>query len=502
MLNLIPQPQKITYMNDGRTKISSVCLGESMLSAEAEDDFLSFCKSLGLAVDEGGTKIKFTACESLGEEAYVLSADDEITIKAGTASGQLYALQTLKQILFQQRNAVEHVEITDYPRHKIRGFMLDSGRYFFPVRDVKTIIRRMALHKMNFLHLHLTEDQGWRVEVDKYPLLTEIGSKRRRTNFNHKAYSGFYTKNDIREIVRYAHAFCIKVMPEFDIPGHCRSALACYSYLGCFDRKLPVADHWGVKHDVLCAGKESTYQFAEDIIDEFCELFPDEYFHIGGDEVPKHRWKLCPHCQQKMKEQGLRDEEELQCYFMNRIKDYLVSKGRQVFMWSWELENVSSIDSNLGFTRCGDLDIGSRPFIDTSTDAYYIDFPYGYISLADTANHKVYDGECLGVEATLWTEYVPDMKKGDRMSYPRIGAMCETAWNGSNSWETFSRKIQYYYSYLNKNDIGYADLSKASPNRVKGFVEGLLFEKRQLTWEGLRNLFDDRKVEQMAKKKQ
>lgn len=500
MLNLIPQPQKINYFDSGKTNITSVCLGEGLLSADAKDDFFSFCKSLGISVNDSGIKIEFIADENLEEEAYVLSVSDKITVKASNAAGQLYALQTLKQILFQQEKLIEHVEITDCPHHKIRGFMLDSGRYFFPVNDVKTIIRRMALHKMNFLHLHLTEDQGWRIEIDKYPLLTSIGSVRKRTNFNHKPYSGFYTKNDIREIVRYAHAFCIKVMPEFDIPGHSRAALACYSHLGCFDRKLPVADHWGVKHDVLCAGKESTYEFAENIIDEFCELFPDEYFHIGGDEVPKHRWKLCPHCQQKIKELGLKDEEELQCYFMNRVKDYLVSKGKQTFMWSWELEDVSSIDNDLGFTRCGDIDIGSRPFIDTSTDAYYIDLPYGYVSLKDTANHKVYDGECLGVEVTLWTEYVPNMKKGDKMSYPRIGAMCETAWNGSNSWEEFSKKLGYYCSYLDKNNIGYSDLPTANPSKAKGFFEGLLFERRQLAWEGLPNIFDDKKVEKMAKK--
>ena len=251
----------------------------------------------------------------------------------------------------------------------------------------------------------------------------------------------------------------------------------------------------------MCAGKESTYKVVEDIVDELCELFPDKYFHIGGDEVPKHRWHLCPHCQAMMKKLGLNNEDELQCCFMNRINDYCAGKNKQAFMWSWDLKDDKLLPENLGFTKCGDINTGSRPFIDTSSKAYYIDLPYGYISLKDTANHKLYDGNCLGAEATLWTEYVPDMKKADKMTYPRLGAMCETVWRGENSYEQFHNKLDYYYSYLDKNRIGYSKLHFANPNRVLGFLQRLWFEKRQLTWEGLANIFGDLKVEHIAKKK-
>lgn len=498
MLTLIPRPTKIEY-NSGVLKLGAVSLGDSRLSSEAIDDFTSFVKACKIA--DGGVEISFVADDALDSEEYVLTIADRIIIKASSMAGELYALQTLKQIIFQSGDTLPCVTICDKPVKEVRGFMIDAGRYFFSVEDVKLMIRRMALHKLNLLHLHLTEDQGWRVEIDKYPLLTELGSIRKRTNFNHKQYSGFYTKADIRELIDYAHAFGISVMPELDIPGHSRASLACYSWLGCFDRALPVADHWGVKHDVLCAGKETTYEFVENVIDELCELFPDGYFHIGGDEVPKHRWSLCPHCQAKIKELGLKDEEELQCYFMNRVKDYLKSKGKQAFMWSWELKDSSCLDMDLGFTKCGELDTGDRPFIDTSTDAYYIDLPYGYISLKDSAEHTLLAGNCLGVEATLWSEYVPDIKKADLMTYPRLAAICDAGWNGESSFDYVSGALDFYYSFLDRNNIGYSNISAANPSRLRGFLQGLWFEKRQLTWEGLTNIIDDKRVERLAKER-
>lgn len=494
MLKTIPQVKK-SEINSGKSlKLKHIALGASLLSADAADDFLSFC-----ALPGGEENVVFYENSDLADEAYKITVNEKITVEASGAAGQLYALQTLKQIVFQYKNEIPYLEIYDEPKYKIRGFMLDSGRYFYSVSDVKKVIRRMALHKLNFLHFHLTEDQGWRVEIDKYPLLTEIGSKRKRTNFNHKPHGGFYTKKDIKEIVDYAHSFCIKVMPEFDIPGHCRAAIAAYKELSCFERELPVADHWGVKHDVLCVGKENTFKFVYDVIDELCEMFPDEYFHIGGDEVPKHRWDLCPCCNAKREELGLKDSDSLQFWFMNKIKDYCKAKGRQVFMWSWELDDDTALDTDLGFSKCDEMDTGERPFIDTSTSAYYIDLPYGQVRLKDTAEHKPYAGNCLGVEAALWTEYVPNLKKGDFMSFPRTGAMCETGWNGSCGYARFTEKLDFYYAFLDKNGIGYAKINAAQPNAVRGAVQSLLFERRQLAWEGLHNVFDDKKVERLAK---
>ncbi len=495
-MKIIPQPQCITELSKTVFDMKGFTLGKNSLSEEAKCDFLSFL-NLPQAEKEN---ILFKESTDLSDEEYIIETGSEIVIYSNSASGQLYALQTLKQILFQCGCKIPHIRVKDYPAHKFRGFMLDAGRYFFSVDDVKSIIRRMVLHKLNVLHLHLTEDQGWRIEIEKYPLLTEIGSSRKKTNFNHKAHSGFYTKADIKEIVDYAHAFCVKVMPEFDIPGHSRAAIAAYNELTCFPRKLPVADHWGVKHDVLCVGNEKTMQFVYDVLDEFFEMFPDEYIHIGGDEVPKHRWDLCPACNAKRKKLGLENSDALQFWFMNTVKDYCKSHGKQAFMWSWELEDDTLLHTDLGFTKCGEMNTGNRPFIDTSTQAYYIDLPYGYISLKDSANHKIYSGNAIGVEATLWTEYVPNMKKADTMSFPRTGCLAETGWSGSCTWETFSEKLDYYYSFLDKNNIGYAKANKANPNALRAKLSILLFERRQLVWEGLHNLFDDKKIEKIARK--
>lgn len=494
MLKLIPQVKDIYIDNSKFMRVNHIALAKNLLSNNAVKDFLDFCR-----LPAGETNIFFEEESRFDEEEYSIFISDRITVKSSSVLGQIHALQTLKQVIFQCKGRIPFLQIHDKPKYKIRGFMLDAGRYFYSVSDVKKIIRRMALHKLNFFHFHLTEDQGWRVETEKYPLLTEKGSKRSRTNFDHKPHSGYYSKNDIKEIVRYAHDFGIKVMPEFDIPGHSRAAIACYKELSCFERDLPVADHWGVKHDVLCVGKDSTFEFVYNVIDELCEMFPDEYIHIGGDEVAKHRWNLCPHCIAKRKELGIEDSDGLQFWFMNRVKEYCAAKGKKVFMWSWELENDNSIDADLGFTKCGEMNTGDRPFIDTSTDAYYIDLPYGKVSLKNTADHKPLSGNCLGVEATLWTEYVPDLKKGDRMSFPRVGAMSETGWSGSCSYADFEKKLHFYYSYLDENNIGYSDIGTANPNALKGALEVLWFERRQLAWEGLHNIFDDKKIEKLAK---
>lgn len=498
MIKIFPHPQSIQVSDSQVLNLKSVRINGD-LAEEIKNDFFGFLSSVGIS-EGADAEITLAADEKSDEEEYTVSISENILITYGSAAGQVYALQTLKQIFFQCRNALPYLEIKDKPTKKIRGFMLDSGRYFFSVNDVKLLLRRMALHKLNVFHFHITEDQGWRIESDKYPLLTEKGSVRKRTNFNFKEHRGFYTKEDIREIVRYAHVFGIKVMPEFDIPGHSRAAIACYPYLSCFNRKLPVADHWGVKHDVLCAGKESTYTFVRDIIDEFCELFPDEFFHIGGDEVPKHRWHICPECQKKMKALGLKSEDELQCNFMNEIKDYCKSKGKQAFMWSWDLKNCGNLDGDLGFTKCGEMNTYGRPFIDTSTNAYYIDLPYGYISLKDTANHKLLDGNCLGVEATLWTEYVPNIKKADRMTYPRLLPLCEAGWNGKSDYSGIEPMLDYYYAYLKQNGIGYSEIKSANPSKIRGKLQVIWFERRRLAWEGLHNIIDDKKAEKYAEK--
>ena len=225
MLNLIPTPN-FAEINEAKTlNVKSMAINEADINRDAIDDFYAFLSKINIQ-NGNGSQIEFVDDGSLDNEEYRLEISDKIRIYSNSLGGKIFALQTLKQILFQYGENVPCLTIKDKPAHEIRGFMLDVGRYFFSVDDVKLFIRKMSLHKLNFLHLHLTEDQGWRVEIDKYPLLTQIGSMRKKTNFNHKEHGGFYTKAQIKEIVDYAHNFAISVMPEFDIPGHSRSAMA------------------------------------------------------------------------------------------------------------------------------------------------------------------------------------------------------------------------------------------------------------------------------------
>lgn len=493
---IIPQVKELKSIGENAYDFSAVRFKNSPLSEAAEQDFLSFHKFK----ESEKENIIFTPQEDLPQEGYRLSAaGGVINIFYSHGAGAFYALQTLKQLLHQSNFNLPEIEITDSPAYEYRGAMLDVGRYFYSVDDVKKFIDRMALHKLNRFHFHLTEDQGWRVEIDRYPLLTQIGSRRSHTNFNNIPHGGFYTKAQIREIVDYCHAKYIKVMPEFDVPGHSRAAIAAYSELACFPRELPVATHWGVKKDVLCAGRESSYEFVFNVIDELCELFPDGLFHMGGDEVPKHRWRLCPECQKKIKEQNLKNEDELQEYFMNRVYDHLAAKGYQVFMWNYEDISPRILNENIGFTLCNGKHFG-RPCIDTRGNTYYYDLPFGYISLADVCKNGVCDG-AIGAEAQIWTEYIPNLKKADMLANPRLAAMCENVWCGKCEEQELYAKLGAYESMLDKLGIAYTpNMNKLNPNPVRKKLSGLWFEKRQLDWEGLTILIDDKKVENAAKK--
>lgn len=493
---LIPEPRSIKTDRMRTFDFSKIKLGASPLNETAQNDFLQFAGR----PQADAPNILFQTDRALAPEAYRLNICEKITIFSRDGAGAFYALQTLKQILLQCGDQLPYCEIEDAPAFAYRGMMLDVGRYFYTVEDVKAVLDRMALHKLNLLHLHLTEDQGWRIQIDRYPMLTAIGARRSYTNFNRTPHKGYYTKAQIREIVDYAHTKQIKVMPEFDMPGHCRAAIAAYPALSCFDRELPVATHWGVKHDVLCAGKEETYRFIFDVLDEMLEMFPDGYFHIGGDEVPKHRWHLCPHCRQKMRENGLKDEDELQEYFMNRVYKYLTEHGaKHVFMWNYDKLQPRILDKHIAFSLCGGEE-KARDFTDTSAAAYYFDLPYGRIPLQAVCDHQI-PAQAMGAEGQLWSEYLPNLQKCDIMAFPRTGALAESAWSGGCSWAGFQKKLQFYYTFLEANGISHAAGARLNPKGLRKALDILWFEKRQLTWEGLHNLIDDRYVEHLAKKR-
>lgn len=523
MYNIIPQPVQILTNSD--RKGFTLHAGTTITPYPFAQDLISFCrkvfnKKVRMHEDTGDEKSIILSIDDTiaHDEGYKIKCENRrVFITAKTETGLFYGVQTLKQMLLQTEGKLPYTEIEDEPRFKHRGLLLDVGRYFYSVEDVKRIINLMALHKLNVLHWHLTEDQGWRVEIKKYPLLTEKGSVRSHTNFNHKAHRGYYTQEEIKEIVTYCHERKIKVIPEFDIPGHTVSAIACYPHLACYERNLEVATHWGVKHDILCAGKDSTYKFVYDVLDELIELFPDKIIHIGGDEAVKMRWENCPDCQKAIKENGLANEDDLQMFFMSKVNDYLKGKGYSSIMWSYDkFDNTKNLSEDIAWTVCGmgddeelvknELNRG-RKLINTHCKPYYFDFPYGWNTLKkvceDDGALTENDEETLGIEACMWTEYVPNMKRLEFLMFPRLGAMAENAWAEKEypSFKTFMYKANNYYKLLDVYKVGYAPLKKACPSYLYKKSSSMWFNRRVFHWQGLHNLIDDAKVKKEQKLK-
>ncbi|MBQ1966718.1 MAG: beta-N-acetylhexosaminidase, partial [Clostridia bacterium] len=451
-------------------------------------------------------------------ESYTLDVTENLVeIKGADEAGVFYGVQSLKQIFYQCGEELPEIHITDKPAYPYRGFMLDSGRYFFPKEDVKKFIDIMALHKLNRFHWHLTEDQGWRAQMLDNILLTEIGSYRSHTNFNNKPHGGYYTKEDMKEVVEYAHKKCIKVIPEIDTPGHTVSAIAAYPHLSCFDRNLSVATHCGVKHDVVCAGKESTYEFMFSVFDELLEVFTDGLIHIGGDEVPTTRWKICPHCQQRIKDEGLSCTEDLHPYYLSRLAEHIEAKGSKVIMWNDTVRDYmakGSIVRQLWDEEMSEKDVVGQinkgtEFIISFVNAYYLDLPYGRTSLEKCYNYnpcykgisKEQESKLLGVEACLWTEFVPTMKKAGYQMFPRLGAYSETAWTSkeNKSFDYFSEKLDFYEDLVSSLGMNYATKKQSMPKGIKKLASMLYWERRQLCWQGLHNLIDNASVERKHK---
>lgn len=521
---IIPKPQKISVGNEAVFTLTKYCeLKNADLFPNAANSLRKFLDE-SFALELSGTgkeRVIFELCDSIEqEEGYSLSVkENEILIKGKTEAGVFYGVQTLKQMLMYGNLTLCSAEITDKPAFPYRGFMLDCGRYFFTKEAVFTFLEIMALHKLNHFHWHLTEDQGWRFYSEKNPLLTEIGSHRSHTNFNSVPHSGYYTKEDMKEIVDYAHSLFIKVIPEIDTPGHTVSAIAAYPHLSCFDRNMVTATSWGVKHDVLCIGKESTFDFIYSVFDDVAEIFTDGIIHIGGDEVPTTRWELCPHCRKRMEDEGLKETGDLHTYYLGRIGKYLQDKGFQVIMWNdrvkeympdsslcWQFWNTDMDKNDIS----GEIKKG-RSFIISPEKAYYLDLPYGHVDLKSCYEYDPYieglneeNSHLLkGVEACLWAEFVPDMKKAYYCTFPRIGAISESAWTEkeNKSYDDFCKRLEGYYKHLEAINVGFATTKQALPKGIRKAASKLYWERRKLCWNGLGNFITNKKIEKMYGKK-
>ena len=482
---IIPKPNKIEYLDEPSYLLKK---GTNPLESIRTYTFDGALKSEEYTLKVTSSGAEITYGDNLGLER---------------AKATLTALATLG------KGEIKAVKIEDSPRIPMRVYMMDVGRYFFSKEEIFKQIDYIALYKFNYLHLHLTEDQGWRVEIKKYPKLTEIGSRRYRTHVRLKEHKGYYTQEELKEIVAYAHSKGIKVIPEIDVPGHFQSALASYPELGCFGRKVKVAENFGIKFDVACIGKENTVNFIKDVITELAEIFTDEYFHVGGDEVPSERWKLCPDCKKKYESLGCKNYAEYQAHFTNELAEHVISLGKTPIAWN-ESDPTGLVDERVVWCAW-DIDYDNPKFkaelergrkvINAKTEPYYLDLPYGINSL-----ERVYDYEAdvlgenlLGAELCLWTELVPDVKTARKKAFPRLLAGAERLWSVDKDYSDFERRLGEQGEILRDFDVKPTPKWKYNPGAVVTFFSKLWWARRQLYWAGLENIITNAIVKAKAK---
>lgn len=508
-VNIIPQPVKITKKT-GRFIITAKT---SLVVTNDEDsksvgflntylkDYYGFELPIVKRANDNCIKLKsLKHTEGLKSEGYSLKSDENgVVIEGNSPMGTFYGIQTLIQMLPVEKSnslILPLVNVKDEPRFAYRGAMLDVGRYFFPVAFVKKYIDYLALHKMNYFHWHLTDDQGWRIEIKKHPKLTEIGSKRNGTIIGHEPGTGsdntpeggFYTHEEIREIVKYASDRFITVIPEIEMPGHSSAAIAAYPQLSCFPNEKTeqltddmisdksrqemangrikvVQETWDVFNDIYVPS-ENTFQFLQDVIDEVVTLFPSKYIHIGGDESPKNNWKRSEFCQQMIKEKGLKDEHELQSYFIQRMEKYINGKGRTIIGWDEILEGGIAPNAVVMSWRGEDGGITAardKHYVIMSPSSHvYLDYSQtknekevtmgGYINLEKVYSYEPVPKELdekeakyvMGAQGNVWTEYIKNPAKLEYMIFPRLSALSEVLWSPKEqkNWSVFQTKIE------------------------------------------------------------
>jgi len=433
---------------------------------------------------------------SLGNEGYSIAITKKsAVVKAVSANGLFYGLQTLLQLLppdIENRNSDRNyslpvVIIKDMPRFQYRGLHLDVGRHMYPVEFIKKYIDIMAMYKLNTFHWHLTEDQGWRIEIKKYPLLTKIGSVRKGSQIGKSdesdsiPYSGYYSQDQAREVVSYAASKYITVIPEIEMPGHSVAALTAYPELSCTGGPFEVRTRWGVSDDIFCAGNDSVFMFLQDILTEIISIFPSAYIHIGGDEAPKIRWESCQKCQARIKTEGLKDEFELQSYFIKRIEKFLVSKNRKLIGWDEILEGGLAPEATVmawrGIQAGIDAAKQGHDAIMTPVDYCYFDYyqgdpvtetdengsqltlktVYSYnpippVLTQDEARH------IIGIQGNVWTEYIKTPEAVELKALPRAIALAEVAWSQQNrrNWDDFNIRMDKQFPRLDCLGIKYS----------------------------------------------
>lgn len=510
---LIPLPQEFKQSTDSFVLTSQTKIVSMNEKFQPETDLLAgyFKNIFGLELSvvrmlpADGNYIIITQPESeTGKpEDYDLYVNqNQILFSAEGHQGLYYGIQTLKQLMpLEKSNEVKIpcVQIRDSPRYQWRGMHLDCSRHFFTKEEVKKYIDYLAMYKFNVFHWHLTDDQGWRIEIKKYPLLTSIGSKRKETligkpawdkngqpskndKYDATPYGGFYTQEDIKEVVDYAKSKYITVVPEIEMPGHSLAALAAYPQFSCTGGPFETYTKWGVSDDVYCAGNDETFIFMQDILSEVMELFPGKYIHIGGDECLKDRWKACPKCQKRIADEKLKNEEELQSYFITRIEKFVNSKGRQIIGWDEILEGglapnaavmswrgtsggiaaakqkhhvVMSPGKPCYFDHYQSKDKAKEPMAIGGFNP--LDSVYSYNPTPNVLNEEERK-YIMGAQANVWTEYITNFAAVEYMSMPRMAALSEVLWTqpDKKNFKNFIQRLKVHSKVLDKMNVNYA----------------------------------------------
>lgn len=527
---IIPLPQEISVMDQAAPFILSngtkIMYPEGNEKMQKNAEFLaSYIKDLtgkSLAV-QAGTDGKGIILQLGGNaknpEGYQLKVtSDQVVISGPTEAGVFYGIQTLRKSIPVAQGvdiALPAVEINDYPRFSYRGAHLDVSRHFFPVDSVKRFIDMLALHNMNRFHWHLTDDQGWRIEIKGLPELTEVGSKRTETVIGHnsgkydgKPYGGFFTQEEAKEIVAYAAERHITVIPEIDLPGHMQAALTAYPNLGCTGGPYEVWKIWGVSEDVLCAGNDETLKFIDDVLGEIIQIFPSEYIHVGGDECPKVRWTKCPKCQDRIKALGIKAdknhtaEEKLQSFIINHAEKFLNDHGRQIIGWDEILEGGLAPNATVMSWRGegGGIEAAKQKHDVIMSPNTYLYFDYyqskdveqepeaigGYLPLERVYSYEPMPASLTpeeqkyikGVQANLWTEYIPTFSQVEYMELPRMAALADIQWTNPEhkDYQDFLQRLVRMVKIYDVYQYNYAKhvfdvTARFEPNAETGTVD-------------------------------
>ncbi|MFZ1518060.1 MAG: family 20 glycosylhydrolase [Ignavibacteriaceae bacterium] len=486
-INIIPKPKSLV-VNEGSFKLTSDTKIYFNVNSKKVADYLAevinpatgynfIPKIWNGKVETNSIILSLTSSNDYGKEGYSLVVNPfNVIIEANELNGLFYGIQSLRQLFNEHINSVAKVEgidwelpavvILDKPEFVWRGLNLDCCRHFMSKEFVKRYIDLLAYHKFNTLHWHLTEDQAWRIEIKKYPELIKKGAF--RIYDDGSSYGGFYTQEDIKEVVAYASSRFITVVPEIEMPGHSTAAISCYPEISCSGGPFEVGTLWGIYYDIYCAGNEKTFQFLENVISEVIDLFPSKYIHIGGDEAPKNRWHNCPKCQQRIKDENLKDEHELQSYFVKRMEKFINSKGKQIIGWDEILEGGLAPDATVQSWRGvkGAIDAAKQghDVIVSPTSHCYLDYLVDITDLAKVYSFDPVPSELtlderkhvLGSEGNMWSEYAPQELIDDRL-FPRMLALSEVIWTypTERDFESFRKRVQKHYARLDLLGVKY-----------------------------------------------